>query len=174
MSLGFPDIRLFNRIAIVGTGGSGKSTLARRLSVFTGIPVYHMDSLFWAPGWVERPPEDWRKEESSIIAQEQWIIEGYIDPRFPERLQKAHLIIDLDLSGIVCAWNGLKRWARHRRTPRPELQGSPEKLDWAYIRVMLFKRERADVDAALETIDAGKIIRVTSKKDFEVLCHSMP
>ena len=38
------------RIMIIGCGGSGKSTLARVLGEKTGLPVVHLDQIWWAPG----------------------------------------------------------------------------------------------------------------------------
>jgi adenylate kinase family enzyme len=38
------------RVIIIGCGGSGKSTLARQLGERTGLPVVHLDKLFWNPG----------------------------------------------------------------------------------------------------------------------------
>ena len=43
------------KIAILGTSGSGKSTLAKRLGETYGLPVLHMDTVQFLPGWVERP-----------------------------------------------------------------------------------------------------------------------
>ena len=43
------------RIAIIGSPGVGKSTFARQLGDITGIEVFHLDRLFWKPGWVETP-----------------------------------------------------------------------------------------------------------------------
>ena len=51
------------KIAILGTSGSGKSTLAKRLGERYGLPVLHMDTVHFLPGWVERPFE----EEETII-----------------------------------------------------------------------------------------------------------
>ena len=48
----------YKRVLIVGCGGSGKSTLARHLGEKTGLPVVHLDRLWWLPGWVERSRED--------------------------------------------------------------------------------------------------------------------
>jgi adenylate kinase family enzyme len=42
------------RVMIVGQPGSGKSTLARKLGQRTGLPVIHIDTIHWQPGWVER------------------------------------------------------------------------------------------------------------------------
>lgn len=43
------------KIEILGTSGSGKSTLAKRLGETYGLPVLHMDTVHFLPGWVERP-----------------------------------------------------------------------------------------------------------------------
>lgn len=51
------------KIAILGTSGSGKSTLAKRLGETYGLPVLHMDTVHFLPGWVERPFE----EEETIV-----------------------------------------------------------------------------------------------------------
>ena len=42
------------KIAILGTSGSGKSTLAKRLGERYGLPVLHMDTVHFLPGWVEQ------------------------------------------------------------------------------------------------------------------------
>jgi adenylate kinase family enzyme len=40
------------RVLVLGSSGSGKSTFARKLGEITGLPVVHIDQLFWEPGWV--------------------------------------------------------------------------------------------------------------------------
>ena len=37
------------RIMIIGGAGSGKSSLARALGDITGLPVVHIDTLYWQP-----------------------------------------------------------------------------------------------------------------------------
>ena len=49
------------RVMIIGCGGAGKSTLARKLGEKTGLPVVHLDQIWWAPGnWqhIEKPEFD--------------------------------------------------------------------------------------------------------------------
>ena len=46
------------KILIMGYSGSGKSTLAGYLGKKYGIPVLHLDHVFWLPGWKARPREE--------------------------------------------------------------------------------------------------------------------
>ncbi|HEU5138867.1 MAG TPA: topology modulation protein, partial [Bacillales bacterium] len=42
------------RIMVMGaSAGTGKSTFAQELSKILNIEVYHLDRLYWKPGWVE-------------------------------------------------------------------------------------------------------------------------
>ena len=44
------------RILIMGSPGSGKTHLARLLHKRSGLPLYHIDNLYWKKDW-ERPPQ---------------------------------------------------------------------------------------------------------------------
>lgn len=55
------------RVTIVGPSGSGKSTLAKRLGKRFGLPVFHMDQLFFDPGWVEKSKEALLEETKQIL-----------------------------------------------------------------------------------------------------------
>ena len=46
------------RIAVVGPGGAGKSVLATRLGAELGIPVTHLDVLYWRANWEPAPREE--------------------------------------------------------------------------------------------------------------------
>jgi len=46
-----------NKIAVIGSGGSGKSTFSRKLGNILNLPVYHLDTVYWNPGWIETPKD---------------------------------------------------------------------------------------------------------------------
>ena len=80
------------KIAILGTSGSGKSTLAKCLGERYGLPVLHMDTVHFLPGWVERP----FAEEEAIVRQfldenaGGWVIDGnYSKTCYARRLEEA-------------------------------------------------------------------------------------
>ena len=39
------------KIVVLGCGGSGKSTFSKKLGVLLDIPIYHLDTFYWKPGW---------------------------------------------------------------------------------------------------------------------------
>ena len=54
-SLEYRDTRGMRRALVIGSGGAGKSTLARELGARAGLPVVHLDRLYWRPGWTKTP-----------------------------------------------------------------------------------------------------------------------
>jgi adenylate kinase family enzyme len=91
------------RIVILGNAGSGKSTLARRLGAILGLPVSHLDVLFWRPGWVEPDAAGFRERVAQSIAGDGWISEGnYSSRTFDLRIPRADTLIWLDTPRATC------------------------------------------------------------------------
>jgi adenylate kinase family enzyme len=108
------------RVVILGNAGSGKSTLARRLGERLGLPVVHMDVLFWEPGWKEPDNEAFRARVRAAVAGDAWITEGnYLSRTFDLRLPRADQVIWLDTPQLTCVRRVIVRSALAR--PRPDL-----------------------------------------------------
>jgi adenylate kinase family enzyme len=127
------------RVAILGSGGAGKSTVATALGQRTGLPVVHLDPLYWAPGWVARPPEEFQAALLAAVAGDSWILDGNVlwgdadDPRFA----RADTVVFLDLPRRTCLWRATKRRLRYRGELRPDLPaGCPEAFDLSFYRWM--------------------------------------
>jgi adenylate kinase family enzyme len=158
------------RIAVVGISGSGKSSFARALSASSGLPLHHMDRLFWRGRWEAVPEADYIAAQQALLADDAWIIEGYIDPALAERARAADLILYLDFSGARCAWRVLKRWWRHRRVARPELPPEAvERLDPRFLWVALSRAERPAIEAALAGVDPARVRRVRTPAELRGL-----
>lgn len=84
-----------HRIAVAGVSGTGKTTLARRLSSALDLPWTELDSLFHGPGWTPRP--EFEADVRGVVGQERWVTEwGYGQVR-PLILERAELVVWLDL-----------------------------------------------------------------------------
>ncbi|GMA52246.1 topology modulation protein [Alicyclobacillus contaminans] len=141
------------RVAIIGAPGAGKSTFAQRLGAITGIQVFHLDRLFWKPGWVETPRDEWITLQERLVQNEAWIIDGNYGATMDIRVQAADTVIHLDFPRRVCLWRIVKRWIRYRGRTRPDMaQGCPEKMDWAFFRYTwaFRRREQAAIVQRLE------------------------
>jgi hypothetical protein len=99
------------RVVIVGRGASGKSTLARRLGEITGLPLIEVDKIFWQPGLIATPRQQWIEMQEQLVVGDRWIMEGDLGPydAVEVRLRAADTIIFLDFSLVRCAWRAIRR-----------------------------------------------------------------
>lgn len=121
------------KIAILGTSGSGKSTLAKRLGERYGLPVLHMDTVHFLPGWV---------------------IDGnYSKTCYARRLKEADKIIVLWFSPLVCLWRAIRRWQQNKgRVRESSAPGCEEKIDAEFVRWILHDGRTKQKWAQLERI----------------------
>ncbi|NMP23637.1 topology modulation protein [Sulfobacillus harzensis] len=171
------------RILVMGvSSGAGKSTFARRLSLRTGLPVYHLDAIFWQPGWVELSRDEFYQRQAAIAAQDAWIIEGnYTSVGYEMRLARADAIIYLEVSLVRCLYRIYKRRIQYRNTTRPDMgPGCPEKVDWAFLRFILttYHRRRKEIAARLAAFQsinpANQVIWLRGSRQIESFWENFP
>ena len=134
------------RVIVIGCGGSGKSTLARAMGEKTGLPVVHLDKLFWKPGWVEMPKDEFDAILRREIAKDQWIIDGNFNRTIPERIARCDTIIYLDFDRLACLCGVVKRVLTTYGTVRPDMgEGCPERIDFTFLKwVWNYNRDKRE------------------------------
>ena len=157
---------LGNKIVVLGVSASGKSLFARRLSSHLNIPLTHMDAIMWEPGWNHVGNTKVREELQKVMANDSWIIEGWIEPKARKLVfDRADTIIYLDYPRLLVTWRYLKRWLKHRKAPRAELNGSPEKFSFKFLKLVFTKGEAISINESLgELTDQSKVIKINSPK----------
>ncbi len=141
------------RILVIGSPGSGKSTLARTLGERTGLPVHHLDQLYWRPGWIEPGDETWRAQVTALAAGPRWIIDGTYAGTLPIRLAAADKLVLLDLSPMRCFWRVIRRLLGNFGKVRQDMaDGCPERFDLGFLSYVLLFRLKIlpRVEAMLE------------------------
>ncbi len=122
------------RIVIFGCGGSGKSTLARQLGAKTGIPVVHLDQLYWRPGWKHITEQEFDALLMAELNKDCWIIDGNYNRTLPLRLEHSDTVIYLDFSRFTCLRSAIKRVVKNHGTTRPDMgMDCPEKIDLEFL-----------------------------------------
>lgn len=130
-----PPIPIMRKVLVIGSGGAGKSTFARRLAEQTGLPLIHLDALYWKPGWVETPKSEWARMVEQLLAGDRWIMDGNYGGTLERRLAACDTVVFLDLPRWICISRVAARRVRFRGRPRPDMQeGCPERLTTEFVR----------------------------------------
>ncbi len=116
------------KVLVIGCPGSGKSTFARRLAELTGLPLIHIDMLYWTPEATEVEGEVFRARLQAVLSEEKWIIDGNYASTLELRLEACDTVFFLDYPVEVCLAGIAARWGQVRPDlPWVELaEGDPE------------------------------------------------
>lgn len=157
------------RVLVIGAGGSGKSRLATRLGETTGLPVIHLDALYWRPGWVATPETEWQQKIAELASTDRWIMDGNYGGTLELRLASCDTVVFLDLPRRITIPRVILRWLRHRGSTRPEMAPDcPERLTWEFL-VWIWsypRRRRPQVLRKLSALSPDQSVRVLrSRRD---------
>lgn len=175
------------RIAVTGPVGAGKSRLAREIGDALGIRVLHLDALFWKPGWVPTPRDEFEAMQRRELAGESWIVDAQFDDMLPDWVRTADTVVFVDTSLLRSLWRvGKRRLNRQASVGTPV--GRPGALhrsllkfarnQWQYRRKVrrdllaelardrngrrvVVLRGGADTDAFLRSLDSRRAARGT-------------
>jgi adenylate kinase family enzyme len=106
-----------NKAIVIGCPGSGKSHFARALHQKTGLPLCHLDLLYWNADrtTVEKPI--FRARLSSVMDTDRWIIDGNYASTMELRLGACDTVFFLDYPTSACL-DGVRE---RRGRPREDL-----------------------------------------------------
>ena len=103
-----------NRVLILGCPGSGKSTFARRLQEKTGLPLIHLDNVWWRADGTHISREEFDRALDGLLAGEKWVMDGDYSRTYEVRLRAADTVIFLDYPEAVCMAGIIARVGQNR------------------------------------------------------------
>lgn len=56
------------------------------MSKILKLPVYHLDSFYWKPGWLPTADEEWIPIAKDLASRDEWIIDGGYSSTLDDRL----------------------------------------------------------------------------------------
>ena len=110
---------------IIGCPGSGKSTFSRVLHQITGIPLFHLDMMYWNSDRTTVEKSVFRKRLSDTIQQNEWIIDGNYGSTIELRLQACDTVIFLDYPLEICL-DGIRERRGKARSDMPWIENEDE------------------------------------------------
>ena len=152
------------RVLIIGCPGSGKSTFARELQAVTGLPLCHLDLLYWNADRTTVPKVVFLQRLKETLRQEHWIIDGNYSKTLELRLQHCDTVLFLDYPTEVC----LSGIASRIGKSRPDMPWTEEKADLELLELVRCypERERQAVLALLDRYAGEKnIITFRTRED---------
>ncbi len=136
------------RIMIIGGAGSGKSTLASMLGKISGLPVIHIDTIYWEANWVMRPRNEIGRLTNEVADRDEWIFEGNHSETMAHRASRADMLIFLDISTQRRLWRIIRRTFRHYGRSRPDMaEGCAERFDWEFFKFVANYRKNGRIRA---------------------------
>ena len=102
------------RILVIGCPGAGKTYFAKKLSEINGLPVIHMDNLYWNKDKQSISYPELEAKLLPYLKEENWIIDGNYHHTLENRLKYATDVFFLDLSKEECEQGILERVGKKR------------------------------------------------------------
>ena len=105
------------KIIVIGCPGSGKSTVSRALHNKTGIPLYHLDMMYWNADKTTVEKSVFLERLSAVLEKDKWIIDGNYGSTMELRMAVCDTVVFLDYPLDVCL-DGIRE---RRGKPRSDM-----------------------------------------------------
>ena len=120
-----PEACAMKRVLVIGCPGSGKSTFSRALRDAAGLPLYHLDMMYWNPDRTIVDKSVFLSRLDEALQKEDWIIDGNYQSTMEQRMKACDTVIFLDYPRELC----LRSIRERRGKDRPDMpwrEGSDE------------------------------------------------
>ena len=106
------------KVIVIGCPGSGKSTFSKSLHDATGLPLHHLDRLYWNADGTTVPKDTFTRRLHQALEGNAWIIDGNYGSTMELRIQSCDTIFFLDYPPDVCM-DGIRSRKGRTRSDMP-------------------------------------------------------
>ena len=160
---------------IIGCSGSGKSRLARILGQKLGLPVVHLDQLWWQTGWQNVTMEEFDSRLAMALNMDRWIIDGNYSRTMEARLERCDTVIYLNFNRWACLLGMCQRIVSNRGKSRLDMPaGCPERFSWEFVKWIwnFNKNNRVQNDTWIAKARHAKSVVLKSRKEVQRFLES--
>ena len=119
------------KVIVIGCPGAGKSTFSRRLAAKTGLPLFYLDMVWHCPDRTVIGRDEFDRQLSRLVAEDEWIIDGNYARTLPIRLAHCDTVFIFDLPTKICIDGAKSRLGNDRPDmPWTDNELDPEFLQW--------------------------------------------
>ena len=153
------------RCIVIGCPGSGKSTFSMTLCQKTGLPLYHLDMMYWNADKTTVEKSDFLERLTDVMNRETWIIDGNYASTMEQRMAACDTVFFLDYPCNVCL-DGVKK---RRGMPRRDMPWIETEEDAEFIGfIKRFQEEqRPQIMKLLEKYSDKNIVIFTGREEAD-------
>ena len=115
----------YKKVIVLGNNGSGKSYFSKKLAEITGLPLIHLDLLYWKENWTHPSREEWAEIQRKLVANEHWIIDGMHVSTLEIRFREVDAVFFLDIDLKTCL-DAIKEREEEKRSDFPSFLDNNE------------------------------------------------
>ena len=141
-----------------------------------GIPVVHLDQLWWKEGWKNVTVEEFDSRLAMALNMDRWIIDGNYDRTIPQRLAECDTVIYLDFERWECLLGMCQRVFGSRGKVRGDMApGCPERFDWEFVKFIwnFNKNNRVKNYTYLAQAKHAEAIVLKNRREVNVFLESL-
>lgn len=160
------------KIIIIGCPGSGKSTFARALHDKTGIPLHHLDMMFWNADRTTVEKALFLERLSAAMEQDEWIIDGNYGSTIELRLAACDTVFFLDYPVEVCL-EGIRARRGKPRSDMPWFETDEEDTEFIEFIKSYNSESRPQVMELLEKYSHKNIFIFRSRAEKDAFLNQI-
>lgn len=126
------------KVIVIGCPGSGKSFFAKALHRQTGLPLYHLDMLYWNADRTTVEKSVFLDRLAKVLGTDSWIVDGNYASTMEQRLAACDTVIFLDYPLDVCL-DGIRA---RRGKPRDDIPWIETDEDAEFVEFIKSYREQ--------------------------------
>lgn len=123
---------MMKKVIVIGCSGSGKSVFSRSFAQKTGLPLYHLDNIWWRADGTTVERDEFDRALGEILARDEWILDGNFDRTMERRMQACDTVIFFDIPTEQCL-EGIKARKGKERPDMP-WKNAPEDQDPEFVK----------------------------------------
>lgn len=155
------------KVIIIGCPGSGKSTFGRKLRDIVGLPLYHLDMMYWNEDGTTVSGEIFDFRLQSVMSNPQWIIDGNYARTMEIRLKECDTVFFLDYDTEVCL-DGIESRKGKPRSDMPWINGDGTDEEFVDFVTCFNTVNRPEIVRLLDKYSDKNIVAFRSRSEAEI------
>ena len=160
---------MIKKVIVIGCPGSGKSTISRELHNKTGIPLYHLDMMYWNADKTTVEKSVFLERLSTVLEKDEWIIDGNYGSTMELRMAACDTVIFLDYPLDVCL-DGIRERRGKSRSDMPWIETEEDEEFIEFIK-SYNEQQKPKVLELLKNYSDKKIVILRSREQADAFLN---